>query len=83
MTTSEVVELTPAQIYAHDDQRDLGEAGYATLAHAYRQVFMGATRLLDAGGGSGAAVPALSGAAALSGRRAPNAAGATEATWGE
>lgn len=62
MTAAEVVELTPEQIRAHDDQRDMSEAGYAALATAYRKAFAGTTRLLDAGGGSGAAVPALSSA---------------------
>jgi len=57
------VELTPEQIRAHDDQRDMGSAGYAALATAYREVFAGATKLLDAGGGSGTAAPALSSAA--------------------
>jgi ubiquinone/menaquinone biosynthesis C-methylase UbiE len=65
MTSSEVVEPTPEQIRAHDDQRDLSEAGSASLAAAYRQVFGSAQRLLDVGGGSGAAVPALSAAAPL------------------
>lgn len=59
MTSDAVVELTPEQIAAHDDQRDMSAQGYAALAQAYRQVFVGASRLLDAGGGSGAAVPAL------------------------
>lgn len=61
--SGEVVELTPEQIRAHDDQRDLGESGYAALATAYQRVFSGAERLVDVGGGSGAAVPALSAAA--------------------
>ena len=63
MTSTEVVELTPEQIRAHDDQRDMTEAGDTALATAYRRVFAGAERLLDVGGGSGAAVPALSAAA--------------------
>lgn len=57
------VELTPEQIAAHDDQRDLGEAGEAGLVDAYRQVFPGARLVLDAGGESGAAVLALRAAA--------------------
>ena len=58
-----VVELSPEQIRAHDDQRDMSEAGDAALATAYGRVFAGAARLLDVGGGSGAAVSALSAAA--------------------
>ena len=65
MTSTEVVELTPEQIRAHDDQRDMGESGDTALAAAYRRVFADADRLLDVGGGSGAAVPALSAAAPL------------------
>jgi len=53
------VELTREQIVAHDDQRDLGPAGDTALAAAYSQVFDGARVLLDAGGGSGSAAPAL------------------------
>lgn len=53
------LELTAAQIVAHDDQRDLGPDGWSRLASAYREVFVGASRLLDAGGGSGTTVPAL------------------------
>lgn len=63
MTAYEVVELTPAQVRAHDDQRALTPGGHEALAEAYRRVFAGADRLLDAGGGSGVAVPALSTAA--------------------
>jgi SAM-dependent methyltransferase len=59
MGAVDVVELTPEQIWAHDDQRDMSAAGYTALGAAYRTVFGGAARLLDAGGGSGAAVPAL------------------------
>ena len=59
------VEPTPEQVAAHDDQRDLGEDGRAALAAAYRDVFAGAGRLLDAGGGSGVAVAALQGAAPM------------------
>lgn len=65
MPAAEIVELTPEQIRAHDDQRDMSDNGYSALASAYREVFAGATRLLDAGGGSGAAVPALLTAAPL------------------
>jgi SAM-dependent methyltransferase len=61
--TAGVVELTPEQIQAHDDQRDMGDTGYAALATAYSQVFAAADRLLDAGGGTGLAVPALMAAA--------------------
>lgn len=53
-----VVELTDAQIAAHDDQRDLGPLGEPALAAAYSDLF-GAGLVLDAGGGSGAAAPAL------------------------
>lgn len=60
---SQVVELTPEQISAHDDQRNLGEDGLAALATACREVFAGAQRLVDVGGGSGTAVPALSASA--------------------
>ena len=53
------LELNAAQIAAHDDQRDLGSGGWSRLASAYCRVFRGGSRLLDAGGGSGTAVPAL------------------------
>ena len=53
------VELTSQQIAAHDDQRDLGPSGSASLSELHRQVFPAGTWLLDAGGGSGAAVQAL------------------------
>ncbi|MCA1711108.1 MAG: class I SAM-dependent methyltransferase [Actinobacteria bacterium] len=59
MTSAEAVELTREQIHAHDDQRDLGDAGGSALQAACREVFASASRLLDAGGGSGLAVPAL------------------------
>jgi hypothetical protein len=57
------VELTPEQIEAHDDQRDLGPDGLKALAAAYAQTFRVRGILLDAGGGSGAAVPLLATAA--------------------
>lgn len=57
--STEAVELTPRQVQAHDDQRDLGPSGRAALEVAYREVFPSGTWLLDAAGGSGTAVPAL------------------------
>lgn len=63
MVHAGALELTPEQIAAHDDQRDLGEPGEAALADAYREVFTGAGVVLDAAGGSGAAVRALRAAA--------------------
>jgi SAM-dependent methyltransferase len=54
-----VVELTPEQIAAHDDQRDLGTDAEAALVAAYRGLFGVGGFVLDAGGGSGTAAPAL------------------------
>jgi SAM-dependent methyltransferase len=55
----DVVELTPEQIAAHDDQRDLGADAEAALVAAYRELFGMGGFVLDAGGGSGLASPAL------------------------
>lgn len=54
-----VVELSSVELAAHDDQRDLGAAGHADLVRALRRVLPSRPLVLDAGGGSGTAVPAL------------------------
>ncbi len=57
-------ELLPEQIAAHDDQRDLGEDGEQALVRALQSVLVPGTVVLDAGGGSGVAVPFLRAAGA-------------------
>ena len=53
------MRLTAKQIALHDDQRDLGAAGRAALVRAFGRLFPAAGRVLDAGGGTGWAVPLL------------------------
>lgn len=48
--------ITDAEIAAHDDQRDIGEAGWASLRALYAEELHGT--VLDAGGGTGAALDA-------------------------
>lgn len=53
------MRLTAEQIALHDDQRDLGAAGRTALVRAFGRLFPAAGRVLDAGGGTGWAVPLL------------------------
>ncbi|GAA1319834.1 class I SAM-dependent methyltransferase [Brachybacterium tyrofermentans] len=49
--------MTKAEIAAHDDQRDIGEAGWSSLRALYAEEFDGT--VLDAGGGTGIYASAL------------------------
>ncbi|MGP9683302.1 MULTISPECIES: class I SAM-dependent methyltransferase [unclassified Brachybacterium] len=54
---AEDCSITHAEIAAHDDQRDIGKAGWASLRALYAEEFDGT--VLDAGGGTGIYASAL------------------------
>lgn len=53
------MRLRADQIALHDDQRDLGPAGTAQLVRAFARLLPSGGLVLDAGGGTGWAVPLL------------------------